>query len=356
MPLLRLPPNPRDVRKEVEPQHLVPHAPRAAWDGWFAIAILPRGCDVRWIKAHFYHSACRQGSTPFAAVEGFGGKTEAMVCWGGPAGVSVFRKELGDDAAPSGTRFPLRVECPGLFRLDGASPRYEMRFSLPGEPVRARFEFEVGWPIWWSRWGRLLTYAGQHASVRTALVRRGAGEDEVREGLGVMEHVSGAALPFDFTRRLPFHYHWDVLAFHTPGSPADAAAGLSFGRGGETWIALRAAARLPGRAPEPMQGLRVRYLQTSLVQDEQGREVMVPLRWEGSMRSASGRFRYEAVSATPLATILPGGGMIGFDFQGEWTSAASGPRSWEGTGFCEIGDFSGGLAARARGRVPLRPA
>jgi len=158
--------------------------------------------------------------------------------------------------------------------------------------------------------------------------------------------VCGASLPLDFTRALPFHCHGDVLAFHTPGSPTDSAAGLSIGRGGETLLELRAAARLPGRPAEAVRGLRVRHPETEVRQDRRGKDFLAPVRWPGELRRPHGRFRREARAATPLADILPAGGMLGFDFSGAWSAPGGGRREWEGTGFCEHGDFSGKLAGR----------
>jgi hypothetical protein len=271
-----------------------------------------------------------------------------LVAWADADRVEVLQPEL-EPGMPEADLAPLRVERKGRFRLAGAAPRYSMDFSLPGEErVEARFAFENGWPIWWSRWGRLLSYAGQHASVRAEL--SGVESEEGMNGLGVMEHVYGISLPFNFTRVLPFHYHWDVLAFHSPESPTDSAAGLSIGRGGETLLQLRSAAQLPGRSVEAMQGLRVRYLETDVLRDGNGNAKMVPVRWEGVLRSPGGLFRYEAQAATPPAGIIPGGGMLGFYFAGTWTSARGGREQWEGTGFCEYGDFSGTLAALAARR------
>jgi len=339
---LHLPPNPGDAARPVAPRHLVPYAPRrSSWDGWFAIAVFPREAPVRWMKAHFYHCTCRPGRTPFAAVEGFRDRGEIMLAWAGGGRVEVRRRDL-DPGVPEAETAPLRVERAGRFRLAGEAPRYAMDFSIPEEKARVRFDFEAGWPIWWSRWGGLLQYAGQHAAVRVE--GTGAPPGPAPGGLGVMEHVCGASLPFDFTRALPFHYHWDVLAFHTPGSPTDSAAGLSIGRGGETLLELRAAARLPGRQAEAVRGLRVRYLETEVRQDRRGADFLVPVRWQGELRWPDGRFRYEARAATPLAGVIPAGGMLGFDFSGAWSAPGGGRREWEGTGFCEYGDFSGTLA------------
>lgn len=70
---------------------------------------------------------------------------------------------------------------------------------------------------------------------------------------------------------------------------------------------------------------------------------MTPLRWEGTLRSRDGIFRYRASAATPVAGNIPGGGMLGFDFEGDWRRPGYASSRWQGTGFTEYGDFSGRL-------------
>ena len=337
---IALPVNSKDVSKTVKPEHLVPWVPRCSWDGWFAIAIFPPGSPVRWLKAHLFHRACKPGRHPFAAVEGLDETSEILIAWATEENVQVLQREV-ETKSLAASSSPLRVALEGRFLLEGEAPRYSMTFQLPEDRAVARFDFETGWPIWWSRWGRLLSYVGQHSAVRVCLDRPGLKQDV--EGFGVMEHVCGISMPFDFTRMLPLHYHWDVLSFHTSGSPLNSAAGLSIGRKGDTLIKLRAAARLPGRSTEAMQGLSVRYLEVSRARGPDGKEFMVPIRWQGTLRSAGGTFGYTARSVTPLAEIIPAGGMLGFDFQGAWEAPGERHASWEGTGFTEYGDFSGRL-------------
>lgn len=329
-----------DVNKPVRPEHLVPRAPRSSWDGWFAIAIFPDDSPVRWLKAHLFRRACRPGWHPLAAIEGLDERSEMLIAWAGAEGVEVLERGV-EGETPEASSSPLRVSLEGRFLLEGTAPRYSMAFSMPGGQAGARFSFEAGWPIWWSRFGRALGYVGQHCATSVSLDHEAS--EKKLEGFGVMEHVCGISLPFDFTRLLPFHYHWDVLAFHTPGSPFDSAAGLSIGRRGETILRLKAAARLPGGRPEAMRGLSVRYLELSRTKNSHGAEIVVPVRWEGAMRGREGEFRYTAGSSTPVAPILPGGGMLGFDFEGEWVSPVTGVEAWRGTGFTEYGDFSGRL-------------
>jgi hypothetical protein len=239
---------------------------------------------------------------------------------------------------------PLKVSLDDRFLLQGASPFYEMRFTIPEEEAEARFLLETGWPVWWSKWRKRRVannYVGQHASVK--LEHRVGRTTQTLTGFGVMEHACGSALPFDFTRFLPVHFHWDVLAFHTPGAPFDSAVGLSLGRKGKTIFKVGAAGSMPDQSPETMNGLTVRYTDVLLENGQDGNEFIVPVHWEGILSSRTSRFRYQAHARTKVSRLVPGGGMIGFTFAGEWNVAGEKTRVLEGTGFCEYGDLSGKL-------------
>lgn len=341
---LSLPAGSKTVERPVGTKYLVPRAPGSSWDGWFAIAIFPPGSRVKWLKAHLYRSVCRPGRYPLAALEGFTDRSESMIAWATGEGASVLKDEPGA-GVPGVSANPLKVSLGDLFLLEGTAPDYTMVFRLPG--AKAMFHFRAGWPIWWARGGRMVTYPGQHSSVAVRLERDT--ETFEAEGFGVMEHVCGISVPFDFTRHLFSHFHWDVLAFHAPVSPFDSAAGLHVGLRGGVSLAIKAAAKVPGLGPAVMRGLSIRYLETSLANGESGEDIMVPLAWEGRMRNRAGELRYEARSNTPVTAILPGGGFLGFDFEGEWAPRGRPIEKLEGTGFTEYADFSGGLAALARG-------
>jgi len=327
----------------VENSHLLPFAPPAAWDGWFAIAIPARGSGLRWCKAHFYNLSARTGAYPFSLLEALGKRTEVMIAWADENEVHVH--DVGvDGGALACFSSPLAIAYEDNFLFEGGAGRYEMSFALPGKRRTANFRFEAGWPIWWSRFGRMLQYVGLHSRVSMEL----ADEGLLRplDCFGVMEHVTGAAAPFDISRA-PVSYHWDVLAFDGATSPFDSAAGLSIGFGGGTAIPLKAAACLPGSHPAGMRGLWVTYREVTEGEDAEGNPIMVPVRWEGVMRSRKGTLRYQAKAATPAACILPGGAMLGFDFECAWRSAGA-VKTFTGTGFTEYGDFTGRLKGTGR--------
>ena len=330
---------------EPEPRHWAPWAPRSSWDGWFAIAVFPKESEIRWLKAHFFRRACAPGRHPLASVEGMDAISEMLLVYA-TRDRQVTVHTAVDPGALSASHEPLAVDLPGRFRLSGAPPRFAMEFTIPEGGAGARFSFEGGWPIWWAKAGRFLHYVGQHSAARVELTEGGA--VRTLAGLGVMEHACGVSPRKDIRERLPIHFHWDVLAFHTPGSPLDSAAGLALMRKGKTCLRARAAGRLPGYGAMAMKGLEVKYLDFTTALDPEGRRVAIPVRWEGTLRHRHGVFRYAATASTPMAPRVPGGGMLGFEFTGQWKPADSAPATWTGTGFAEYGDFAGHLLNLAR--------
>jgi len=331
------------VTKEVRPRHLLPMVPRASWDGWFAIALFPPEAPLRWLKAHLFHRACRPGRHPLAVFEGMDAVSELVIMFADTRETTISRCDLNLTKLQS-TTSPFCVEAPNCFRFAGETPQFTMDFRLPEAQTRASFRFTTDWPIWWSRWGRLLHYVGQHAMVTAELER--AGRKIMHSGLGVMEHVCGAAPPFDVTRLAPLHWHWDVLSFTTPDDPGASAAGLALGLGGRTRVRLRAGLRLPGEKARALRGLDVRYLEFSEEPGPDGRPIAVPQAWEGVMNNRRGELRYEARRATPVAKVVPGGGFLGFDFTAEWRPPRGASRPLSGVGFCEYGDFMRRLTNR----------
>ncbi|HEY5526039.1 MAG TPA: hypothetical protein VIK02_00490 [Candidatus Anoxymicrobiaceae bacterium] len=328
----------RSSDERIEPKYLVPLA-RAAWDGWFAISIFPKGSPVRWLKAHMYSRNCGPGPYPFSLVEGLGENTEVMVAWANEDAVEIRQSEV--TGGPAATESPLMVSFGENFSLLGDWPLYQSMYSLPGGHTTAHFDFEAGWPIWWSKFGPMLQYVGQHSKVAVEFAE---GDESLElEGFGVIEHVAGAAASFDITKAVPGHFHWDVLVFDEAETPVDSAAGLSLGARGATLLPLKAVAQFPGGAHRGMRGLWVRYLEMTCGLGPDGRDMAFPVGWQGVMRNMKGTFRYEATAATPVAKNIPGGGMLGFDFEGKWTSAGTPPKTLSGYGFNEYGDFGAGL-------------
>lgn len=326
----------------------LPYQPKAGWDGWFGIAVFPAYAPVRWCKAHFYRrwSPAPPERYPLSLLESIGQRTEVMIATATTESVQVDMAD-GFDLAPAVCPNPLEIDFGDEMRLRKEESGYRLSYRVPGTEKAMDFKMDAGWPIYWSKFGRILQYVGVHSAASVSL------DKSTLNGLGVIEHVTGASIPFDFRRVLPVTFHWDVLSFDKAVSRFDSAAGLSIGHGGNTLVPLKAAAQVPGEDPSNMRGLYLKYLEVESAAGENGGEVMVPVRWEGMMRSRHGTLRYEARASTPCALILPLGGMLGFDFEAVWTGHGKTKRTLIGTGFTEYGGFTsrlGTLPSRLAGR------
>lgn len=317
---------------------LVSFKPHSSWDGWFAIAIFPQGNELLWLKAHLFMRSCGKRMHPVASFEGMDRHSELMISYAGTEALHVETRQIDTETLFS-NETPFKVELGGIFKFQGAEDKYSMHFKMPGTGTVARFDFIPGWPVWWSKWGSLLHYIGQHSQVSASV--QGKDINAGLKGFGVVEHVCGFSLPFDITKVMPVNYHWDVLAFHTPDAPFDSAAGLLLGYKSKVFIGLRSAAKFPGKSVKAMKGLHVTYLEIAEDDDGNGKKISRPLRWQGKMESKEGVFNYIARSSTPLAKIIPGGGMQGFIFEGELKTKTGASRNFTGTGFSEYGNFAG---------------
>jgi hypothetical protein len=334
------PVNQKFVNMRPKPGDLVSFKPRSSWDGWFAIAIFPYGQELLWLKAHMFMRSCGEKMHPLASFEGMDRHSELMIAYAGAEYLHMETRQI--DAEPlSSSKDPFKVELADIFNFQGTEGKYNMYFKMPGTGINARFDFISGWPLWWSKWGSLLHYVGQHCEVRVLV--QGKDINVGQKGFGVVEHVCGFSLPFDITKLMPVHYHWDVLAFHTPDAPFDSAAGLFLGYKTRIFIGLRSAAKFPGKSVTAMKGLHVEYLEVAEDDDGKGNKIGRPLRWQGKMESKEATFSYIAESSTPLAKIIPGGGMQGFIFEGELKPKTGTSKIFTGTGFSEYGDFAGNL-------------
>lgn len=332
------PVNQKFVNVKPKPCDMASFKPRSSWDGWFAIAIFPQGCELLWLKAHMFMRSCGEKMHPVASFEGMDRHSELMISYAGAHDLHVETAKI-DTRRLTSSENPLTVELDDIFKFEGTEGNYQMHFKMPGTGTVARFDFISGWPLWWSKWGSLLHYIGQHSQVSASI--QGKDINTGLKGFGVVEHVCGFSLPFDITRLLPIHYHWDVLAFHTPDVSFDSAAGLFLGYKSKAFIGLRAAAKFPDKSVTAMKGLHVKYLEVADEDDGKGQKISIPLKWQGKMESEEGVFNYIAKSSTPLAKIIPDGGMQGFIFEGEMKPKAGASIIFTGTGFSEYGNFAG---------------
>jgi hypothetical protein len=266
---------------------LNPRAPaRAAWDGYFFIAIFPSG---EWCKIHLFTGGPKHC---VSALEGLDGGGQELALIGRVAAVerrgsSIERvtERRGRDVSFE----PARVVAKGIEAQVEAKDRF-----------------------YWIRVPRLLTYFTETGRTRVTI------DGMTREGLGLVEHAWGASTRVDVARLAPRRWHWDVLSL----GGSRFFAGLAFGALG---VGAHGAARLEEELPlSRVNRLRIRVRDWSA----QG-ERRVPQRWAGTMVTRSGALRYEARAATPASPEGDGGGCLGFTWEGELRHAPC-----AGAGFC----------------------
>jgi len=229
---------------------------RAAWDGWFFIAIFP---DGEWCKIHAFSGGKSLEKHCLAALEGLDGGPQQVTLVGRASGVE---RRAGDVAIGA----------------DG----------VRGRGVEASVDARD--PFFWIRAPRVLTYFSATGRARVTI------DGAARGGLGLLEHAWGAETRLDVARLAPRSWQWDVLSL----GDDRFCAGLAIHGFG-----ARGAARLStGGDLVPVRGVRIR--------------TRAPGRaWSGALRTPRGTLRYDARAATPIAAEVDGGGFVGFTWEGD---------------------------------------
>jgi hypothetical protein len=281
-----------------------PRSPPARWEAYFLIGIFPAGSVHAWVKAHVFVGQARRGRHSLSAVEALDGPGEAVV-------LAADASEVRRDA------WPIDAESCERTRGEWAvkAPRLEWSgfpaTTLAIRDLAVHATATAGTGAWWVHIPRVLSY---WSAFGTVTWRDASGESS---GMVLLERAWGTDAPVDVAWLSPRRWHWDVL---TTGG-GSVCAGLSV-----SGMGIRTMSRTTPNE-EIATGWRTRVRVTAW-REEPGRRV--PARWNGVLRTRAGILRYEALTATPLAPIVPGGGFIGTTWQGEWRG-----RAVEGTGFTE---------------------
>ena len=258
------------------------------------IGVFPAESSVRWCKVQLY-SGCARHS--LAAVEGMDREPQRLI-------VAASKDEVFHDEQPIGF-----TASDDGFEIGAGDlhwrgfPSSTLQSDLVTATVDARDPFS------WVSIPRALTY--------WTAFGRGSFETPIgsADGAALIEHAWGASSRVEVGHLSPRRWQWDVLRF----SDGSACAGLS--------IYGQPAMRSGGRAPEaPFSsglGLRVSV-------DERDSDGF-PTRWRGRLHLHSGSVSYEARAETPIARVIPGGGFVGFGFEGSHAG-----RAVAGTGFTEL--------------------
>lgn len=258
-----------------------PRAPagRAAWDGWFFIAIFPNG---EWCKIHLFSGGKSPRAHCLAALEGLDGGPQELALVGRTGGVERRGGAIGPVAGSRGRDVIFHGH------------------TVRGPGVEASVDARD--PFFWIRAPRVLSYFSATGQARVTI------DGAPRDAFGLLEHAWGAETRLDVARLAPRRWQWDVLslggdrffaglAIHGFGPHGAARAEDGFRRVNAVHIRNRS----PGRT------------------------------WSGTMRTRGGALRYEARAATPVSTEAFGGGFLGFTWEGELAGAPA-----SGAGFSEF--------------------
>jgi hypothetical protein len=162
--------------------------------------------------------------------------------------------------------------------------------------------------FFWCRVPHVLSYWSATGRARVTI------DGETRDAFGVLEHAWGGETRVDVAALAPRRWQWDVvhLGSHVVGDRFFAGLALhGFGAHGTARI-------------EDGGGLsRVNRLRIEM--KEPGKK------WSGVLVTRSGTLRYDARAATPVLPEVPGGGFLGFT----WDGTLRGERV-SGAGFSEF--------------------
>jgi hypothetical protein len=281
-------------------------APRtnAGWEGWFCIGIGDASCDVRWTKTHAFRSDVRAGMRPVAAVEGLEAPGE-IVTWVATREGKVIESRTALDPPSVAHALDIRGPFPGARVRRGGDATMQLDVEL-----RDRME--------WASFSRILRYFGACGPALGSISMHRRTHD--LSGVGIVEHAWGALAPFDPMRFVRGPWHWDVLAFDDGARSIAAALWVSLP--GFPLRGVRANGRLPGVEATP-RAVRV----------ERNADVS---RWRATIAAGDAELTYDATTTTEIARAAPGGGFVGFDFEGTLRDGRT-TRAVRGRGFAEHG-------------------
>jgi hypothetical protein len=282
-------------------------APRddASWEGWFAIAIGAPGSAVRWTKTHVFRDDRSASGSPISALEGLDAEGEIVTFAAIESRVVTMHVPL--------ERAAIAASAAALVEVTGARARVRREGVV-------ELDVELHDRMDWVRIPKMLRYVGACGLASGTITIDGA--RHALHGAGVVEHAFGAHVPFDPLRFVRGPWHWDVLSID---EGVTVAAALWITAPGLGMRGVRATGRLPGGAAS----VRAHAI-------ERASEA----RWRARLRDGDVELEYEAVASTERANVVPGGGFVGFDFEGTLRGRGA-RRVVRGRGFAEMGGEGG---------------
>lgn len=301
----------------------LPQIPRAKWDGWFVIGIFPPESEINFLKIQIYHAKFHKNEHSLASVEGMQ-DSEAVFMVGTKKKNFVHRMRFSSNDF-SATQDPFSVTA-GDFKIRLGTA------EIKGNSVSCELGYSMNYRLPWLMLNKILTYVGYHGCMDAEVTLDG--KKIKAKGLGILEHAFGWALKWVSPRAfLRGYWHWDVLSFwENDGAQfEDGIAALCFSPFGGKNLPLRGFGKFPREDSQNLSGLSVDYLEKKIGDGSQ-----FPKRWRGTVKGKDGIFHYEATASAELISGIPGGGFMGFSYEGEYKKRGGASTPLSGSGFTEF--------------------
>ncbi len=301
----------------------LPQIPRAKWDGWFVIGIFPPDSELSFLKIQIYHAKIHKNEHSLASVEGMQ-DSEAVFMVGTKKRNFVHRVRFSSNDFAS-THDPFSVTASDFKITPGTA-------EVKSKDISCELGFSMNYRLPWVGLSKVLTYTGYHGCMDAEISLDG--KKIKANGLGILEHAFGWALKWVNPRAfLRGFWHWNVLSFYENDGAQleDGVAALSLSPFGGKNIPLRGFGKFPRENAKILSGLIVDYLET-----EKGDGYLFPKRWHGTVKCKDATLTYEARAATEPISGIPGGGFMGFQYEGEYKKRGGASIALTGSGFTEF--------------------
>ena len=301
----------------------LPQVPRAKWDGWFVIGIFPPESEINFLKIQIYHAKLHKNEHSLASVEGMQ-DSEAVIMAGTRKNNFLHSVRFSSNDF-SEKHDPFNVSA-GDFKITLGTA------EVKSKNISCQLGYSMNYRLPWLTLNKILTYVGYHGCMDAEVTLDG--KKIKSKGLGILEHAFGWALKWLSPRAfLRGFWHWDVLSFcgNDGAQLEDGVAALCLSPFGGKNLPLRGFGKFPGENAQNLSGLTVSYLEKT------GDGLLIsPKHWRGTVKSKDGLFHYEAKASTEPVSGIPGGGFMGFTYEGEYKKRGGTSTLLSGSGFTEF--------------------
>lgn len=302
----------------------LPQIPRAKWDGWFVIGIFPQESEINFLKIQIYHAKLHKNEHSLASVEGM--QDSEAVFMAGTKKMNFVHSARFSSNDFFSTQNPFSV-CASDFKITRGNA------EVKSKEASCELGFSMNYRLPWLTLSKILTYVGYHGCMDAEVTIDG--KKIKAKGLGILEHAYGWALKWVNPRAfLRGFWHWDVLSFwqNDGAQLEDGAAALCLSPFGGKNFPLRGFGKFPREESQNLNGLAVEYIETN----KSSSGLLYPKCWHGTVKSKDGTLHYEAHASNEPISGIPGGGFMGFQYEGQYKKRGGASTHLSGSGFTEF--------------------